>query len=291
METIQRQKIVSVLVVIAVKALISMLHVNSIGPCGRGSGPCIPAEQWSRHVRAQDFPGSSPSASPSPLTVAHLVTADLFDSLFPARNFSFYTYVSFLTAAEAFPDFGTSGGLDSRKQEIAAFVAHIQYETSGLSFIEAGDQSTDYCDVIANASFTCFPGKKYFPRGPMQITWNYNYGSASDSVGTNILAEPELVASDAVLSFKTALWLWMSNSSNKPSCHAVMTGMWTPTSTDVAASRLAGFGTTTNILKGNEECGHESPEADSRTKLYLEAATALDVVPGEHLQCSTSLPF
>lgn len=131
METIQRQKIVSVLVVIAVKALISMLHVNSIGPCGRGSGPCIPAEQWSRHVRAQDFPGSSPSASPSPLTVAHLVTADLFDSLFPARNFSFYTYVSFLTAAEAFPDFGTSGGLDSRKQEIAAFVAHIQYETSG----------------------------------------------------------------------------------------------------------------------------------------------------------------
>lgn len=42
---------------------------------------------------------------------------------------------------------------------------------AGLSFIEAGDQSTDYCDVIANASFTCFPGKKYFPRGPMQITW------------------------------------------------------------------------------------------------------------------------
>ena len=37
---------------------------------------------------------------------------------------------------------------------------------------------------------------------------------------------------------------------SKPSCHAVMTGTWQPSSADSAANRQPGFGTTTNIING-----------------------------------------
>ena len=43
-------------------------------------------------------------------------------------------------------------------------------------------------------------------RGPLQISYNYNYGLAGAALGLPLLARPELVLSDAVTSWKTALW-------------------------------------------------------------------------------------
>jgi basic endochitinase B len=64
----------------------------------------------------------------------------------------------------------------------------------------------------------------------------------------DLLSNPELVATGPVMSFKTALWFWMTPRDNKPSCHAVITGQWTPTAADVAAGRVPGYGVITNII-------------------------------------------
>ncbi|KAL9678879.1 hypothetical protein QQ045_016730 [Rhodiola kirilowii] len=47
-----------------------------------------------------------------------------------------------------------------------------------------------------------------------------------------------------------------SNSpSNKPSCHNVIIGQWSPSSADASAGRIPGYGVITNIINGGIECG------------------------------------
>ena len=52
------------------------------------------------------------------------------DGACPAKNF--YTYNAFITAAKAFPAFGTTGDTATRKREIAAFFGQTSHETTGL---------------------------------------------------------------------------------------------------------------------------------------------------------------
>ncbi|KAK6922531.1 Glycoside hydrolase, family 19, catalytic [Dillenia turbinata] len=57
----------------------------------------------------------------------------------------------------------------------------------------------------------------------------------------------------------------MTPQSPKPSCHAVMTGGWTPSSADTAAGRVPGYGVATNIINGGVECGKGSnPQGQDR---------------------------
>ena len=55
----------------------------------------------------------------------------------------------------------------------------------------------------------------------------------------------------------------MTPQSPKPSCHDVMTGIWSPfdSNSDSAARRAVGYGAVTNIINGGLECGKGS---DSR---------------------------
>ncbi|KAL7207004.1 hypothetical protein ACSBR2_019656 [Camellia fascicularis] len=85
---------------------------------------------------------------------------------------------------------------------------------------------------------------------------NYNYGPAGKAIRVNLLNNPDLVASDPVVLFKTALWFWMTPHSPKPSCHDVISWRWTPTAADRLAGRVLGFGVITNIINGGIECGH-----------------------------------
>ncbi len=57
----------------------------------------------------------------------------------------------------------------------------------------------------------------------------------------DILADPDEVANNAVISFETALWFWTTPSPPKPSCHDVMVGNWSPSSEDIADGREPGF--------------------------------------------------
>lgn len=69
--------------------------------------------------------------------VGSIVTRSLFDQMLKHRNDGncpargFYTYDAFVSAAKAFPSFGTTGDTDTRKREIAAFLAQTSHETTG----------------------------------------------------------------------------------------------------------------------------------------------------------------
>ncbi|KAF2301240.1 hypothetical protein GH714_021234 [Hevea brasiliensis] len=168
--------------------------------------------------------------------------------------------------AKAFPAFGTTGDVDTRKREIAAFFGQTSHATTGgwptapdgpyawgYCHKEELNQASSYCSP--SPAYPCAPGKKYYGRGPIQLSWNYNYGQCGQALGLDLLNNPDLVATDRVISFKAAIWFWMTPQFPKPSCHDVITGQWSPTGHDISAGRAPGYGVITNIINGGLECG------------------------------------
>ncbi|KAF2321975.1 hypothetical protein GH714_005074 [Hevea brasiliensis] len=152
----------------------------------------------------------------SSVSVADAVTPDFFNGIINqapgnCAGKNFYSRDTFLSALNSYSDFGKIGSNDDSKREIAAFFAHVTHETGHFCYIEEIDgASKDYCDET-NTQYPCVAGKNYFGRGPLQLTWNYNYGPAGQSNNFDGLSAPETVANDPVVSFKTALWFWMNN--------------------------------------------------------------------------------
>ena len=103
------------------------------------------------------------------------------------------------------------------------------------------------------------------------ISSNYNYGACGQAISQNLLSNPDLVATDPTVSFQSALWFWMTPQSLKPSCHAVMTGQWTPSAADQSAGRLPGYGVVTDIINGGVECGIRYNWESSRSDRVLQA--------------------
>lgn len=69
--------------------------------------------------------------------VGALVSKDMFERLLLHRNDAncakgFYTYDAFIAAARSFGAFGTTGDTNTRKKEIAAFLAQTSHETTGM---------------------------------------------------------------------------------------------------------------------------------------------------------------
>ena len=103
----------------------------------------------------------------------------------------------------------------------------------------------------------------------------------------DLLSNPDLFATYPIVSFETAFWFWLTPQYNKPSCHDVVIGTWTPTPTDIAANRLRGSGVTTNIINGGLECGHgPNAQAAERISYYLSYCDLLGVSPGDNLDCN-----
>ncbi|KAG6540091.1 hypothetical protein Mapa_018546 [Marchantia paleacea] len=230
------------------------------------------------------------SSSPSSGGIASVISEDMYNQLFPNRN-AIYTYQNFVEAGNSYPTIGTEGSREQQLREIAAFAAHVQQETAGLFFIREIDQSSDYCDGT-NQQYPCAWGQKYFGRGPLQLSWNYNYGAARDSgIGADILANPDIVAQNAVIAFRSSFWFWTRSDWNIPSIHDVMVGKWNPSQSDINADRRAGFGQTINIINGGIECGKWNQNANNRVQFYRNFCATLSVDPGENLDCTNSAPY
>lgn len=198
-----------------------------------------------------------------------------------------------------FADFIQSGGIQENKRELAAFLANISKETTGgwqmpigggsegdyanwgLYFVhEVGYNSSNGAGTYSQASATFPPNPNvgYYGRGPIQLSWNYNYGQFSKFLFNDInvlLDNPDLVQQDGVLAFKSAIWFWMMPQCPKPSCHQVMHGMWMPETGEYNASKmyLQGFAHTNNIINGGLECRSSSSPAFTekvvlRSELY-----------------------
>ncbi|KAH0673823.1 hypothetical protein KY290_019509 [Solanum tuberosum] len=113
---------------------------------------------------------------------------------------------------------------------------------------------------------------------------NYNYGPCGRAIGADLLNNPDLVATDPVISFKTAIWFWMTTQLPKPSCHDVIIGRWNPSAGDRAANRLPGFGVITNIINGGLECGRGNDNrVQDRIGFYRRYCGILGVSPGDNL--------
>ncbi|KAF8405503.1 hypothetical protein HHK36_010410 [Tetracentron sinense] len=238
-----------------------------------------------------------------------LISGSLFDQILKHMNdgncpaHGFYTYAAFMAAAKSFGAFATTGDTTARKREIAAFLAQTSHETTGgWASAPDGPYSWGYCHrqeqgspgayCVSSAQWPCASGKMYYGRGPVQISYNYNYGPAGRAIGVDLLNNPDLVATDPTISFKTAFWFWMTPQSPKPSCHDVITGGWTPSSADKSAGRVSGYGVITNIINGGLECGKgANPQMQDRIGFYKRYCDILGVSYGDNLDCSNQKSF
>ncbi len=106
------------------------LCCSQYGYCGVGTAYCAPGNCQSQ---CPSTPPPPPPPASSGSGVGNILTNSLFNSFFPNRN-SFYTYAAFISAANAYPSFGTTGSSVQMRQEVAAFCAHVTQETSGMLF-------------------------------------------------------------------------------------------------------------------------------------------------------------
>ncbi|KAL6899374.1 hypothetical protein ACP4OV_006032 [Aristida adscensionis] len=228
---------------------------NGEAYCGTGcqSGPC--------HALAT-----------TNVSVASIVTPAFFHALLAqaakgCEAKGFYTRAAFLAAARYYPAFGRTGSVDDSKREIAAFFAHANHETIKFCYInEINGPSKNYCD-LTNAQWPCRAGKGYYGRGPLQISWNYNYGPAGQSIGFDGVGDPDAVARSGVVAFRAALWYWMG------AVHeAIVSGQ--------------GFGATIRAINGALECDGKNPSSVAdRVAFYEKFCRDFGVDPGSNLTC------
>ena len=232
-------------------------------------------------------------------------------------------------------EFLNEGSLKQQIEELSAFLSNVSRETSGswatapiqdggwieddpiidmivwkggLYWIEEVGYTTNpdgtvksggigYVDT--NSQWKPVPNRSYHGRGPIQLSWNYNYGQFSAWLYDNnilpdiitsrdtLLKNPALVNKNAIVSFLSAIWFWMTPQDAKPSAHDVILGKVTnvsksthdrglpqrndggivpteagsTTNKEVMAYRV---GTTINIINGRIECNgsakwHDGP--------------------------------
>ncbi len=209
--------------------------------------------------------GSGPDTDAA---AAFPVSEAQFDQMFPNRN-SFYTYSGLVAALSAYPGFATSGTANVQKLEAAAFLANVSHETGGLVYTVEQNTANypSYCDT--SQSYGCPAGTAaYYGRGPIQLSWNFNYKAAGDALGIDLLNNPNLVATDAAVSWKTGLWYW--NTQSGP-------GTMTPHSAIVNG---AGFGETIRSINGALECnGNNTAEMQDRVSLFQKFTGILGATP------------
>ena len=203
-------------------------------------------------------------------TGGFVVSQAQFNQMFPNRN-AFYTYAGLVAALSSYPNFATTGGTTIEKQEAAAFLANVDHETGGLVYINEIDQSGDYC---ASESYGCPAGTyAYYGRGPLQLSWNFNYEAAGQAIGQDLLDNPNLVSTNASISWATGLWYWETGTGNGSlTSHQAMVDS-------------AGFGDTIRAINDIECNGGDPSEMQDRVNDYEAFTSILGVTPGGNLTC------
>lgn len=147
--------------------------------------------------------------------------------------------------------------------EQAMFLANVVWETGGLQYVEE----------IACKNETCAYGK-YYGRGYIQLTWDYNYREASLHLfgDGRLLVHPELVA-EVEYGWRTALFYWREHV--------------TPRLLENDALEKHLFGYSVMAINGPVECTPESTGLD-RLKIYNKILTEWGIpheLPGTMTGC------
>ncbi|OMH82722.1 Acidic endochitinase SP2 [Zancudomyces culisetae] len=151
------------------------------------------------------------------------------------------------------------GGISSAR-EVAMFLTHIMIESVGLSAkSEHRCESTDCKKFYSTPND--LPGKVYFGRGYIQLTWEYNYRQASmDLYGDDRLSKnPETVATNEQVAWDVSFWFWKNIVRVDPGVQA------------------GKFGASTNKINGALECrGEHTDKAKKRFQLYTKMLAIID---------------
>lgn len=112
------------------------------------------------------------------------------------------------------------------------------------------------------------PGKSYYGRGYIQLTWGANYKAASQALGlgNQLLNNPEIVAKDTKIAMLVSVWFWEARV--RP----------------VLAKNKNWFGLTTKAINGGE-CTKYKERAQHRWKIYVNVAEALKIKKAQENGC------
>ncbi len=154
----------------------------------------------------------SKGTGPVPPPPAGTVTFEQFTQAvqscgFPSPSISLYN--SFINLAP------TDGAI-TNKRELAMFLAEILHESGGLIYKREIRCIKDGCPNdyrIPGDDTNSF----YYGRGFIQLTWSYNYRSASiDLFGDDrLVRNPDLVAQSDEYSWAVSFWFWKVNVHDK----------------------------------------------------------------------------
>jgi hypothetical protein len=223
---------------------------------------------------------------------------------------SSWTYVitsSSWAGADYTVDYSTfcnTGNDYNDKRELAGFLANITKETTGgwadpdptqsannqptgshgswgLHWIrelgpngDASQKSSNCYTTGSTIDYQPAGGKCYYGRGPIQLSYFYNYGNFSEFLydNTSLVSNPDLLEQDGELALLSAIWFWMTPQCPKPSCHQVMQEIYDESATSYSSAKMSkkGFLHTVNIINGSVEChgGWDTGKPLLRSKLY-----------------------
>ncbi|OXA60894.1 basic endochitinase CHB4 [Folsomia candida] len=103
----------------------------------------------------------------------------------------------------------------STRREAILFLAHATWETVGFIYTKEVYCQTHLADCLRaypnNAGG--LPGRVYYGRGVMQLTWDYNYRGASSYLygDDRLLQNPDVVGEDPAVGWATGAWYWYAN--------------------------------------------------------------------------------
>ncbi|DAZ95419.1 TPA: hypothetical protein N0F65_006309 [Lagenidium giganteum] len=203
--------------------------------------------------------------------IGRLFDRRAFDSAFP-EHIPFYNYDALVQAASAFPKFANSGNTDNDKREVAAFLAQTAHESDKFRAVDEYHPPHRYCDPTW---VPCADGRDYHGRGPIQLSWNYNYKAAGNYLGIDLWSNPDAVGRDSVVAWKTGLWYWMTPQGAQNKIIHDVINAWD------------GFAQSTDIINGALECrgGPSAGNQRQRIEYYKNMCNILGIAPGAKLEC------
>ncbi|WVZ23099.1 hypothetical protein V8G54_001643 [Vigna mungo] len=119
------------------------------------NGLCCSQHGWCGSTNEYCGTGCQSQCQPSGSgDVSSIISSSLFEEMLKHRNnqacpgAGFYTYQAFLDAARSFSGFGTTGDINTRKREIAAFFGQTSHETTGgWATAPDGPYAWGYCFI------------------------------------------------------------------------------------------------------------------------------------------------